>query len=239
MHTDEKLNWVEALPRILRIYHDTPGESGLAPFHMLYGRDRNLAGVPYTEPRECESALKFFQRMEEIDKKISEKLNTLHIKENERHNAPLKEPTPFKPGDWVWVLRPRGSNVSKLDTWWVGPVEVVKRVGNLSYQVKIKTGVVQDVHMDQMKPFNWDRLQGPSVPLYHHTTGYQPMATSTDEWEVENILKHRRGKHGQLEFLTKWENSPELTWELVEHFITRYCFQWVKYLQTHQVPCDL
>ena len=29
-------NWVEALPRVLRMYHDTPGESGLSSYQILF-----------------------------------------------------------------------------------------------------------------------------------------------------------------------------------------------------------
>ncbi len=29
---EDHINWVEALPYILRVYHDSPGESGVSPF---------------------------------------------------------------------------------------------------------------------------------------------------------------------------------------------------------------
>ena len=60
---EEEINWVEALPRVLRVYHDLPGESGLSPFQILFGRERNLAGIPYPPEKECESAKVFFDRM--------------------------------------------------------------------------------------------------------------------------------------------------------------------------------
>ena len=56
MNTDGTVNWVEALPRVLRIYHDTPGESGISPYQIVFGRERHLAGAPYEPLRECESA---------------------------------------------------------------------------------------------------------------------------------------------------------------------------------------
>ena len=31
------INWVEALPRVLQVYHNTPGESGLSPFEKNLG----------------------------------------------------------------------------------------------------------------------------------------------------------------------------------------------------------
>ena len=36
---EEEINWVEALPRVLRVYHDLPGESGLSAFQILLGRE--------------------------------------------------------------------------------------------------------------------------------------------------------------------------------------------------------
>ena len=109
----------------------------------------------------------------------------------------------------------------------------------MSYQVRVKPNVVQDLHMDQLKPFVGDRLEGPCVELYHHSTGYHPMATDLDEWQVDKILRHRRAKDGQLEFLTQWEGSEEETWEPAQSFVTKYCYKMVKYLQDHGLSCDM
>ena len=35
LNTDQKVNWVEGLPRVLRIIHDTPGKAGLAPYVIV------------------------------------------------------------------------------------------------------------------------------------------------------------------------------------------------------------
>ena len=192
-HTEETLNWVEALPRVLRVYHDTPGESGFSPYQIVFGRDRNLAGVPYTHPRECEGATEFFERCKNLEKIASEKLKSLHKTEISNKNASRAKPPPYGVGDWVWVLRPRNSGVTKLETWWVGPCEVVRRTGDLSYEVRVKPNVVQDLHCDQMKPFQGDRLNGSAIELFHHMSGYTPLHSKIDEWEVERIRRHRRG----------------------------------------------
>ena len=47
LHASEGINWVEALPRALRLHHDLVGEAGLSPYQILFGRERNLAGLPY------------------------------------------------------------------------------------------------------------------------------------------------------------------------------------------------
>ncbi len=67
----DKISWVEALPAIIDRIHDTPGESGLSPYQILFGRDRSLAGIPYTPPRECEDAQNFFLHMKRIDKVVA------------------------------------------------------------------------------------------------------------------------------------------------------------------------
>ena len=42
------INWVEALPRALRIIHDTPDPTtGLTPYEILFGRPRSLATLPW------------------------------------------------------------------------------------------------------------------------------------------------------------------------------------------------
>ena len=150
----------------------------------------------------------------------------------------MAKPLPYQVGDWVWVLRPKGGG-NKLDTWWVGPACVVRRTGDLSYQVRVKPEVVQDVHMDQLKPYIGDTLRGSCVHLYHHMTGYQPMAIATDEWDVDKILDHRTNKNGQLEFLTRWEGAEEETWEPARIFVARYCYEFIKYLKDHTLACDM
>ena len=239
LSAEENLNLAEALPRVLKLYHDAPGASGLSPFQIIFGRDRNLAGAPYSEERECEGAKVFFDRMEDLDKKVAKCLNEEHKKIVERINAKLTKPQPYQVGDWVWVLRPKGGKLSKLDTWWVGPAQVVRRTGELSYQVRVKPDVVRDVHMDQLKSFHGDKLEGSCVHLYHHQTGYQPMAIATDEWDVDKILGHKVGKDGKLLFLTRWAGSDEETWEPARNFVARYCYELVKYLQDKGLECDM
>ena len=94
LNAKERINWVEALPRVLRMYHDMVGESGLSPFQIVFGRERNLAGVPYEIPRECEGAEVFFARMGEVDKTVAKVLNEAHQKEAAKVNPHRAAPPP-------------------------------------------------------------------------------------------------------------------------------------------------
>ena len=51
LNAEGGVNWVEALPRAIRMQHDLVGEGGLSPYQIVFGRERNLAGIPY-EPVE-------------------------------------------------------------------------------------------------------------------------------------------------------------------------------------------
>ena len=50
LQIEGEFSWVEALPQVLDRLHDTPGERGLSPYHILFGRERPLGGLPY-EPQ--------------------------------------------------------------------------------------------------------------------------------------------------------------------------------------------
>ena len=63
MHCDEGINWVEALPRALRIQHDVVGEFGVSPYELVFGRQRNLAGIPWHPVRECMETEEFLRLM--------------------------------------------------------------------------------------------------------------------------------------------------------------------------------
>ena len=236
----EKINWVEALPRVLRIYHDKPGETVVSPFQIVFGRERNLAGVPYTPPKDCEEAQAFFTRMEALDLQLSKVLNEKHKAAEEKSNKNRSCPLPFQVGDWAWVLRSRGSQASKLDTWWTGPVKVLRRVGECSYEVLLKPGIVQDVHQDQMKRYVED-VAGEALELFHFQPEYHPMDTTSEHFTVEKVLRHKVEPDGALKFLTKWEGyeENEATWEPAENFFLHYCFEFIQYLKQNNLKVDM
>ena len=91
LETDSHINWVEALPRVLRMYHDAPGETGLSPFEILFGRTRGLAGMPYSVPRTCEGAEVFMDRMKYVDALVAETLSSAHEKEKGAGQCPVGE----------------------------------------------------------------------------------------------------------------------------------------------------
>lgn len=162
-------NWVEALPRALRIHHDTVDPvMGMSPYQAIFGRERALGGLPWQPDRDCFEAQVFFNRMQEIDTEIARKRNVANEKISAATNARRHRRPPYAIGDFVWVKRPKSVGGTKLQTWWRGPFKVTGRAGESSYMVEIPPAGQLDVHTDQLKPCIWESIAGEGVPLSPH-----------------------------------------------------------------------
>ena len=75
---DTEFGWVEALPIMLRQYHDSVGESGFSPYEIVFGRYRNLPGVPRPPPQRSEEALAFMDRQLKMEEVVAKVLNAKH-----------------------------------------------------------------------------------------------------------------------------------------------------------------
>ena len=235
-------NWVELLPRALWAYHNLVGESGMSPFQIVFGRERHEAGVPYPPPKECEDSVQFFDRMEELDQEVSKILENEHQKVQKRLNASRTPPKIYKVGDLVMVRRPKTSpQTSKLDTWWEGPAKVLSRSGEASYNVQVTENMAREAHASDLKPFFCESDTGEPTPMYHFLPTYKPVEVTPGEWHVDKILQHRKGPDGKMQFLTKWEGAGpnEETWEPVNNFVLRYCFELVQYCKQKGLKLDL
>ena len=225
-------NWVEALPRALRFHNDAINDTGMSPYQILFGRERSLGGIPTEAIRTCEDAGQFMERMREVDRVAMEVMNQVHKEQMARLNRSRRERENFKEGDWVWVARPKtGVTGHKLNTSWIGPAKVLQRVGRSTYKVQVKPNHALEVHLDQLKRHIPDGITGRTYKLFHHQMTQPPEEAAIDEWNVEAILEHRRGRNGKWEFLTLWEGwgPEEATWEPMGHFIHGYNFPWVAY----------
>jgi hypothetical protein len=238
LFAENKLNWVEALPQVVDRIHDVRGESGLSPYQILFGRERPMAGIPYTPPRECEDARQFFDRMTEIDRIVAEALNKVHEAQARRINKGRQEMPPLAVGDKVWYKRPENSG-EKTDSRWIGPGVVKAREGERSYLVEVKPGVEMKAHRSFLKNYQEPLVVGRGVPLHFFKRTEPEEGVMPDEWEVEKIISHRK-KGGNWEFLTKWVGyaEGEETWEPAKNFIHRIGGELIKYCRAKKVNID-
>jgi len=108
LYFEGNANWFEALPFAFGLIHDRVRDSGLSPHQIVFGRDRNLAGLPYTPPHACEEASEFMDRVEELEKSVASMLNHVHEqaqRETNRNRLARLQP---QIGSKVWFPRPKG-----------------------------------------------------------------------------------------------------------------------------------
>ena len=239
MHADEGINWAECIPAALRLIHDPLGLTGLSPYQILFGRERNLPNIPYEAPKDCEDAQVFLARMAEMDAKVAKILNESHEKRTRSENASRPQAKVFLPGQTVWYRRPEGSG-DKLDSRWLGPATVLHRVGENSYELRITEDRTIRAHTSFMKPYVPDVYNGEPKPLYFHQRTVPDPDAAPDEWNVDTILDHRE-KDGKFEFLTKWEGygTEEASWEPIGNFFQRFNCEAIRYAKQHNQPLDV
>ena len=75
---DFKLPWLEVLPRAIAAHNDLPGESGISPHQLLFGRERLGRGPGLPTERESETMVDFMDRMRSIDELVAVRLRSAH-----------------------------------------------------------------------------------------------------------------------------------------------------------------
>ena len=151
MHSQSAVNWVEALPRVLRIQHDTRDPvMGCSPYQVVFGRHRALAALPYEYPEMGEEPEEYFQRMAELDEAIAQKLNEHHQRIEDAVNARRKGRPAYREGDWVWFLKPKPVGGVKMGTWWMGPFRILERIGESTYKIKDTHNKTHEAHAQSL-----------------------------------------------------------------------------------------
>ncbi|EPS66700.1 hypothetical protein M569_08075, partial [Genlisea aurea] len=87
LEADHEINWVEALPRALRLRHDLPDpETGWSPYQLVFGRERPLGGLPRSVPKPHPDAEELADGLVHIDRWAWEHLRAEHKKIEARIN---------------------------------------------------------------------------------------------------------------------------------------------------------
>ena len=231
---DQHINWVSALPRALRLLHDTPGESGLSPYETVFGRERFCAHVPYLPPRECEDAQDFFKRMKEVDLLVAKTLNELHQKSADQKNAKRKQQKPLLLNTIVWYKRQEGT-ATKMDTRWVGPCEVIKREGEDSYVVRTGQNTQIKAHRTDLKEYWPDTCAEVSKPMFFHKRTVQFPPEQITQLQVKRIVEHKENQDGSYTFLTQkiGEDVAAAEYLYPQDFLDEAGRKFLEYCQEH------
>ena len=233
----KKVGWCEALPRALQVLHDLPGPTGVSPYACLFGRDRTMGLLPLPESTWCEDSVSFVARMQMVDQEMKSTLSELHKKLEKEEEKTVQYVT----GQKVWVLRPRPVGADKFESWWSGPCQVLRQVGEHSYEVQVSPSDTRVCHVNQLKVHFEDAL-GKAWPLYYtRDTQVDDGAVGVDDYNVEKIVSHRVDAFGEIEFLVKWEGYPpeNNTWQRPKDFLPQYCRPWAEYCRKKNITVDI
>ena len=158
-------NWDEKIVNaVVAINTAKQDATEATPFEIVYGR---LAELPHERlfpwpATEVERHQDFLERVADFRTEIHERLKSKQQKVKARVDRKRKDPRQYAPGDLVLVARTirKPKLTKKLLPSYIGPYQVVKRIGPLTYLVeelpasrKRRIWRRFPAHVSQLKPF--------------------------------------------------------------------------------------
>ena len=215
--TNPRRNWFEEMWPALKAHHDTPTPGGLSPHQILFGRDPLGRGLPLPGDGITMDAKEFFARQEARARDIRQQLEKEHAERQK--SAPSSTAQKFRVGDPVWVIRPRPMGTHRTKTWFT-PGEVVRRIGEDTYCIKVGHGQFRERHESQLRVQEPD-LRGQNVSLDYaaHEADSDDDYAEQNNYTVEKILAKRPERLGDRR--PGVQGSLARLWAVPRHLGTR------------------
>ena len=220
---NKRRNWFEEMWAAVKADHDTPTPNRLSPHQILFARDPLGRGLPLSCKGMAMDAKEFFERQETTAQEICQQLEKEHA--GRAKTAPRSASHRFRVGDPVWVLRTRPMGTLPTETWFK-PREVVRRIGEDTYRIRVGPRQFRERHESQLRP------REPDVSRKHVSLDYAAHEGHSDDdyaardyYTVGNILAQRPSASapGGVEFKVRWRGygPSHDTWEPVFSFVPR------------------
>ena len=181
-------------------------------------------------------AKEFFAWQEATARDIRQQLEKEHAERQK--SAPSSTAQRFRVGDPVWVIRPRPMGTHRTKTWFT-PGEVVRRIGEDTYRIKVGHRQFRERHESQLRVRDGD-LRGQHVSLDYaaHEADSDDDYAEQDDYTVEKILAQRPNASapGGLEFKVCWRGygPSHDPWEPVSSFVPRINTPFMDYIHKHK-----
>ena len=138
----------------------------------------------------------------------------------------------------MWVIRTRPMGTHRTKTWFT-PGEVVPRIGEDTYRIKVGHGQFWERHESQLRVREPDfRGQHVSLDYAAHEADSDDDYAERDDYTVEKILAQRLNASapGCMEFKVRWPGygPSHDTWEPVSSFVPRINTSFMDYIRRHK-----
>ena len=234
---DSQDNWLQALPWAVFQANCLPGIIlPYSPHRIVFGRDPlEIGSIPANRPAHTNiSCEDWFSDVENLRKKVQDSVIRIHERVKDQYMKEFRN-TEFQPGDKVWVRNSKNrTESSKLDPLWTGPCEILDRLGKTGrYKVALPKGV-EDVHMDDFKPYVCPP-NGKAIPFLY----FKPRQSlpETDDFVIDKIMAHKIEK-GEHLWKVRWRGygSEEDTWEPASSFVGFIQQDWKRWNRENRIP---
>lgn len=205
-------DWVKLLPLAQFAYNSAPSESTrTSPFYANYGYQPTAYGEA-RETIDSPRATKTAEQIKDLHDELRTDLEATRQRMTHYANQKRMKGPSFKEGDHVYLLRKNIKTTrpnSKLDFKKLGPFKISKQLSDVSFRLDLPKNmrIHNTFHISLLETAH------PNTPLEQDLE-----ADDTEEFEVEQILDHRRNRNKD-EYLVRWKNCgpEEDTWEPVKH----------------------
>ncbi|MCI08768.1 retrotransposon protein, partial [Trifolium medium] len=159
---EQSVNWDSCLPLIEFTYNNSFHSSiGMAPFEALYGRRCRTPFCWYESGESVVLGPKIVRETTEKIRMIREKMRTSQSRQKSYHDRKRKD-IEFQEGGHVFFRVNSTTGVRralksrKLTSRFIGPYQILKRVGNVAYRIALPPSLanLHDVfHVSQLRKY--------------------------------------------------------------------------------------
>lgn len=233
-------NWEKHLPLIEFSYNNSYHSTiKMAPYEALYGRKCRSPSCWLQVGEKVFAGPNLIQETAEKVEVIRERMKAAQCRQKSYANLKSR-PITFKVGDQVllkvspWRGIIRFGKRGKLNPRYIGPLNVLERIGNQAYMLELPPemhGVHNVFHVCYLRKWLGDKVD--ILPLDNIRVDENKRLIEEPEEILDKKVKKLRRRVIDL-VLVKWRHStgPNLTWETEEEMRKRY----PRLFSTHEIP---
>ncbi|MBW0484182.1 hypothetical protein O181_023897 [Austropuccinia psidii MF-1] len=207
-HQDD---WHTCLPLAEFSYNNAEHSSTKeSPFLTIHGRNPSFDSIHVSQDSPAGKLSTKLQSVQQVVKEELESAIRRFKKYADRNRS-------IPPGDKVWLASKNIKTTrltKKLSERWLGPFEVLKKIGSHAYHLKLPQqwkSVHPVFHVSLLEP-----VKHSAIPNRHQLPLPPVLVEEQDKWEVAQVLDSKL-KRGKSWYLVEWKGfsaDPErTTWE--------------------------